>query len=70
MVRALELLPWTHFMEWVEVEEKQVIAEMRKATPEGLMNLQGKLQNLEQLRKLKDSVERDNAIMKEETPNG
>lgn len=72
MMIAVHSSQWEIFLQWVDAEEKQIIAENRRATPEGLVNLQGKLQFVERLRSLRGTVKRELELQKspEDTPNG
>lgn len=47
---------WDVFQEWLDAEEKTVNREVRRATQEGLLVMQGKLQFIDRLRELKDNI--------------
>ena len=74
MMVAVHSPQWITFISWLDKEEKIITREVRKATPEGLINLQGKLQMIDQLKTLKENIKRDVELrkftLKEENPDG
>jgi hypothetical protein len=56
MLTVVHSEQWGIFQEWLNVEEAVINKETRRATPEGLLVLQGKLQFVDKLRELRDAT--------------
>jgi hypothetical protein len=56
MLTVIHSQQWDFFQEWLDDEEQAINKEIRRATPEGLLVLQGKLQFVDKLRELRDAT--------------
>jgi hypothetical protein len=56
MLTVIHSQQWDFFQEWLDDEEQAINKETRRATPEGLLVLQGKLQFVDKLRELRDAT--------------